>query len=278
MKGYEVDSAPFYTSHDGSVWALKGLSKTRGGLPVVVICNELTRARHPANLIEKLNEVLNLALRHAHEEDKTLWKIIEMQIDLKAAPKAFRLFRILKFNFPEEAKETRALPSDEELQIHLQRNSVSIFGRRSAYDDKPVGSDRHELYRFDPEPFYVNSDNSVRLFKGVTEDEVPVVCKRHEFLIGIPELQEKLAAAIDIALAQARVHHSHTCKIMAVKIAVTPKSYLIEHILEQLKRDVALEIEEHQKTNTPLSETALWKFLHQTASALETAHSKVNIT
>jgi len=138
-----------------------------------------------------------------------------------------------------------------------------------------------EDYILEPQPFFISQDNSVWLFKGISTARfgVPIVAKRHEFslLRDKGQFSERLNAALNAGLAQARVDHPHSCKIMEIRldISAAPNQYFVYHFLEALEKDLYQEVEQRKKRRNPCSEQEMWNFLEQTASALSFAHDKV---
>ena len=140
-----------------------------------------------------------------------------------------------------------------------------------------------EGYSLEPRPFYISEDNSVRLFKGfsLTRNTLPIVAKRHEFslLRDKGQLTERLNAAINAGLAQARVEHPNSCKVLEIclDLSEAPNEYYVYHILEALEKDLYQAVEQRKRRNCPYSEQEVWDFLKQTAGALSLAHEKVTI-
>lgn len=77
-------------------------------------------------------------------------------------------------------------------------------------------------YELDSLPFYVSEDGCVKLFKGCckSRQHLPIVAKCHEVhrLDGTLDFQIKLNSVINVGLAQARVEHQHSCKILEIRI------------------------------------------------------------
>lgn len=136
-------------------------------------------------------------------------------------------------------------------------------------------------YSLEPRPFYISDDNSVRLFKGfsLTRNRLPIVAKRHEFslLRDKGQLSERLNAAINAGLAQARVEHPNSCKVLEIclDLSEAPNQYYVYHVLEALETDLYQTVEQRKRQNSPYSEQEVWDFLKQTAGALSLAHEKV---
>ena len=138
-----------------------------------------------------------------------------------------------------------------------------------------------EDYRLEPQPFYISDDNSVWLFKGssTARNGAPIVAKRHEFLLlrDKDQFSKRLNEALNVGLAQARVDHPHSCKLLEIRLDISgaPEQYFVYHILEALKSNVWQEVEQRKKRPNPCSELEMWDFLEQTTSALSFAHDKV---
>jgi serine/threonine protein kinase len=136
-------------------------------------------------------------------------------------------------------------------------------------------------YSLEPRPFYISDDNSVRLFKGfsLTRNRLPIVAKCHEFslLRDKGQLSERLNAAINAGLAQARVEHPNSCKVLEIclDLSEAPNQYYVYHVLEALEKDLYQAVEQRKRRNSPYSEQEVWDFLKQTAGALSLAHEKV---
>lgn len=127
----------------------------------------------------------------------------------------------------------------------------------------------------------MSDDCSVKLFKGTSPSRygLPIVAKRHEvyFLENKPKFLSKLNSAISAGLAQARVDHAHSCKILDIVVDMDKKQsvYYVYHMLEGLQNDVGAELERRQEEKREFSEEELWSFLRQVGSALMYAHEKV---
>lgn len=138
-------------------------------------------------------------------------------------------------------------------------------------------------YELEERPFYENSYTAVRLYRGTSKSRnLPIVAKRHKFrTFEGPEMWEKLNAAMNAGLAQARVEHPHSCKIIAMHLdwsEAKKDTYHLYHILEALPGDMRKEIAKRKKENRVYSEVELWDFLVQASSALTFAHNKVSPT
>lgn len=86
---------------------------------------------------------------------------------------------------------------------------------------------------------------------------------------------------MNAGLAQARVEHPHSCKIIAMHLdwsEAKKDTYHLYHILEALPGDMRKEIAKRKKENRVYSEVELWDFLVQASSALTFAHNKVSPT
>ena len=138
-----------------------------------------------------------------------------------------------------------------------------------------------EDYRLEPQPFYISDDNSVWLFKGssTARNGAPIVAKRHEFLLlrDKDQFSQRLNEALNVGLAQARVDHPHSCKVLEICLDISgaPNQYFVYHILEALENNLWQEVKQRQKRPNRYSEQEMWNFLEQMASALSFAHDKV---
>lgn len=258
MEGYELDEMPFYTSPNGLVKAFKALSKERDYLPVTVISVKLLPATYQAKFVEKFDAILNSALQQVKEKEQNSFIILEVQISLKNAPGEYVIFHAidtLEMGPTEERIEEQSMPEGAELLQYLQVISDILVEDTELRTQ--VGN-----FELEEDPFYMNYDRSVRLYKAVSS---PIIVKRHEIytLLGLAILEKELANHINAGLAQARAFHSHTCKIigMHMNIDKAPKLYFLDHVLEALDRDVGKEIDDRKKRQEFLSEWELWSFL-----------------
>lgn len=273
MDGYEVGSAPFYASQDRSVLAYMGTSTKRSNLPIIAACSELTLDRYQASLAWKLNEVLNIGLELASEAEKRHLNILETLLDLRGAPQRYCLTHIL------HSSQVSSTEEDKEKGIAEREEELSDYFTRLTSEREGLGA--FEPYKLDSKPFYVNAN--VRFFQGISfaHNRAPIVAKLHDFSSFEGEkLGKKLGAAINAGLAEARLQHPHICKILALYLDTTaaPTGYSLYHILEPLKCDVGMEVEQRRRENRAIKEEDLWEFLRQTSSALAFAHSKVVLT
>jgi serine/threonine protein kinase len=138
-------------------------------------------------------------------------------------------------------------------------------------------------YELSSTPFFTNRNTSVRLFHGVSllRNSLPVVIKRHDlFLVDKRQFLEDFNQVMNAGMAQARAEHSHSCKILELRLdfETSENRFSLYHILEALDRDLQKEIETRRQANAPLAETDLRTFLAQTSSALANAHKKVTPT
>jgi len=82
-----------------------------------------------------------------------------------------------------------------------------------------------EDYSLEPQPFYISDDNSVWLYKGfsIARNGEPIVAKRHEFLFLRDKAQfsQRLNEALNVGLAQARVDHLHSCKVLEIRLDIS---------------------------------------------------------
>lgn len=140
-----------------------------------------------------------------------------------------------------------------------------------------------EDYALEERPFAGNSFTGVMLYRGISKsrNNLPIVAKRHKFTtLEGPEMSKRLNAAMNAGLAQARVDHQHSCKIIAMHLDVrkAPSTYYLYHILEGMEGDMRMEINQRKEENRPYNEVELWDFLVQVTSALAFAHKKVTNT
>lgn len=132
-------------------------------------------------------------------------------------------------------------------------------------------------YILESEPFFVNLDTHVSLFRGISlaRNSIPIIAKRHDFpFIQNPKSQESISQCINAALSQAKVQHPHTCDILEVYLTIQQSNCSVFHILEALDGSVGQDIENGRS----YTEVGLRKFLAQVSSALAYAHSKVRNT
>ena len=131
-------------------------------------------------------------------------------------------------------------------------------------------------YQLETDPFYVNIETSVALFKGFSlARNLPVVVKRHDFnLIQVKAVQVRMVQTFNAALAQAKVQHANACEILEVQMEIERTNCTIYHVLEALDTDLAHDIEARKKTERPYAEEELRQVLLQTANVLVSTHSK----
>lgn len=140
-----------------------------------------------------------------------------------------------------------------------------------------------EDYEVSPSPFFINRNSGVRLFHSTSLQRhgLPVVVKRHDlFLVDKPQFLEDFNHVLNAGLAQARVEHLNSCKILEIRLDcdVNENRYSLYHVLEALDRDLEREIDSRRQANFPLNEADFRTFLAQTSSALAFAHNKVSFT
>lgn len=277
MKSYEVNPTAFYSNSDGSVSAFQGLSTASAHQLVTIICNQLDQVTYQALLSKTLDALINFGLDSVRRENTC--RLEAMQIDLSNAPDRYNLLHILN-SFAEGGD--RMTLGDRELQKYLEETSLKLISASERVKEQrlPTWQEIAESYYTESDPFSMNVDRSVYLFKGVSADiGEPVIIKRHDLFQFRQdfELSNDLTAAINAGLEQARVQHSNTCKILALQFNTkeAPKRYVLDHVLEAVERDLGREIEERQRTHRGFSECELWSFLQQSASALVFAHGKV---
>ena len=259
----EGGQTTFYSSPDRSVVALYSLAAERPNHLVTVLRFELTRTTSLAHQLPALlNEVLSLGLEQARGEEQTGIQVLDTQVDLSQVPEKLTVSNIIDISNLSQ-KQEEAYKERLFLQTATKLNEV-VDGLESS---------ANERYRLDSEPFYSNENSVVRLFKGVTSTELPIVIKRHTF----PKTLEQLNKQINAGIVQARVQHAHVCRILAMHLEVRDpqRQYYLDHILEALERDVEMEIQNRVSSQRPFVEWDLWSFLAQTASALASAHTKV---
>ena len=262
MDGYQVDQAPFYTGPNSLVLAFKGLSRDRENRPVILVCHLLLHTTYQEQFPQVVDAVLNAGLEKAKAEGSSAIKVVEILVDLSAAPEQYTVLHIV------DITAGRA----EELRQYLD-TAVALVTR------KP--SPLTERYHVEKDPFYVSDNAAVSLFKGAFtgRDGLPIIVKRHKFytLQVQDNLPTEVARAINTAIVQARVEHPNNCRVLEMHLDTrkAPKRYCLNHILEALTRDVEMEIAQRIKDHRPLKDWELWDFLQQTASALAYAHAKV---
>jgi len=130
-------------------------------------------------------------------------------------------------------------------------------------------------YRLDPDPFAVNVNTHVSLFRGISlaRNNLPIVAKRHDFyFLQNSDSQKLISQCLNAALAQAKVQHLNACDILEVQLEVEKTNCVVYHILEGLEGSAGQDIEDGKKC----AERDVREFLLQTSSALEYAHRKVS--
>ena len=94
-------------------------------------------------------------------------------------------------------------------------------------------------YELTSAPFSVNPETLVKLFRGTSkQSRQPVVAKCHELLyaLGKAELTKQFTQVMNAGLAQARVDHPNSCKILELGLHVDMErgSFSVYHVLEAL--------------------------------------------
>ena len=275
MDGYQVEQVPFYISSDRSILAYNGLAIECQTRPITVIRHELTSAKYQAELPYMLDEVLGTGLDYVRKEQRTGFKVLEIQIDLSEASERYAvLFAFDTANCQTLVQEYRQMTI---AKLITAAERIEKY-RNSARERRP------ERFQIDLEPFYMSEDGSVQMFKAVstTHNGPSIVVKRHELfrVRDKARLQIKLNQAVNAGLAQAKAEHPHICSLLEIHLDAkdAPKRYCLDHVLEALDRDMAKEVEERQREHRPFNERELWSFLAQTASALSFIHAKVRET
>lgn len=129
-------------------------------------------------------------------------------------------------------------------------------------------------YQLELQPFYVNPDTEVSLFKGTSRsrNNLPIVSKRHEFhFIQTPQTQKSICQSLNAALAQAKVQHPNVCDVLEVQLEISGTNCTVYHILESLEGSAWQDITAGKRS----TEVEMRNVLYQTSSALACAHSKV---
>ncbi|MBV5279749.1 MAG: protein kinase family protein [Actinobacteria bacterium] len=259
MDGYQGDQVPFYTGPNSLVLAFKGLSRLRENRPVILVSHLLLHTTYQEQFPQVLDAVLNTGLEKVRTEGSSAC-LVEILVDLSAAPEQYTVLHVM---------DTTAGSTEAELRHYLEE-AVALVARKPA--------PRSERYQVDEDPFYISANATVRLFKG-TAERLPVIVKQHDFSVfqENDNWQSELTKAINTALAQVRVQHPNTCRVLELHLDVSraPKWYCLSHILEALDTDVGKEVAQRRKRQRPLSDWELWDFLQQTARALAYAHAKV---
>jgi serine/threonine protein kinase len=133
-------------------------------------------------------------------------------------------------------------------------------------------------YELPARPFFINRDTQTKLFQGISKKRnLPIVAKCHEIqYIGKAQFTEHFNLAMNAGMAQARVEHPNTCKILELCLDVDFEKGLfsVYHILEALEKDLGKEITERNTVDRVPSEAEAKNFLVQTAQALAYAHIK----
>jgi len=265
MEGYELDSGPYYANEDGSILAFKGTSTARDNLPILAISLELTSARYATDLPEMVDAALNIGLEQARDEGQRLWKILEMQVDVRGAPERYLVFHVLQW--ADGGYELLA----EELRKYLWWRALLLEARPDVATSREIA----KRYQLSSRELCSHSNTSVDFFRGA-RNGLPIEAKRYQFKESLTKMHPKLTVAINTALIQTQVQHPSICKVYALHLErkTDQTGYYLYHILEAMDRNVDMEIKRKDK-NRPLSSAALWDFLQQTAEALAYAHSKV---
>ena len=130
------------------------------------------------------------------------------------------------------------------------------------------------------EPFFFNRETQVKLYYGTSrKDGKPIVAKCHEIQYvkcSKAEFTKQFNKAMNTGLAQARIDHLHSCKILEIclDVDISKNIYFVYHILEALDKDLGKEIEERKRRQQIPRENEVQTFLAQTSAALAYAHSK----
>ena len=128
------------------------------------------------------------------------------------------------------------------------------------------------------EPFFRNPKTLVKVFRGKsTARDQPIVAKCHDIeLVSKPEFIEQMTRVMNAGLAQARVDHPHSCKILdfALDVDIERRIFSVYHVLEALPNDLEQDIKERKKHDRIPSEDEVKTFLLQAAQALAYAHEK----
>jgi serine/threonine protein kinase len=136
-----------------------------------------------------------------------------------------------------------------------------------------------EGYDIEPSPFFISGDHTVRLFHATSmlRKGLPVVIKRHDiYFLSKSDFLHDINRVVNAGLAQARVEHSHSCKILELNLDLDPaqNTYSVLHVLEALERDLSKDIEQRQRHNMSLDEGEIRRFLREMGEAVAFAHSK----
>ena len=256
MDGYQVDEAPFYTGPNGLVLAFRGLSKDNSNRLITVVSHLLLRTTYRTQFPQVIDAVLNKGLEKARVGGN-FCKIVEMQVDLSAAPEKYTVFHVMDTtaDLAEERKEGQETSGETELRRYIEE-AVELMAR------KPSGV--------------------AEVVKRVSHEGVPIIVKQHRFSVfrDNDRMQNELAKAINSAIVQAQVEHPNACKVLEMHLDVSkaPKQYYLSHILEALDRNLGKEIAQRREEQRLVSDGELWDFLRQVAGALAYAHSKVSYT
>lgn len=277
---YKVNQTLYCSSLDSSVKAFQAL-KFSNRSAAIIIYHELSSAAYKTLLPKTINTLLNFGLEQARSE--VPYKVIGMQIDLSNAPEKYSVLYVIPNNMSSEKRNT------ERTDVHVGKlreylNDISVkLATLSQMSENPSIMRDNEPYHREQRPFYVNKDETVKLFHGISKAYLGmhVVIKHHTYSIvpGIDsEKSKKLNLDINAGLVQARVEHPHICRILQMYLSTknAPRKYSLDHILEALSGDVWKEIEQRQKSYRPFSEREIWNIVKQISSALAYVHSKVN--
>ena len=134
-------------------------------------------------------------------------------------------------------------------------------------------------YELSARPFFVNRETHTKLYHGRSKKlNQQVVAKCHDIQYAKKaEFIEEFNLVMNAGMAQARVEHPNTCKILELCLNVVDFEqglFSLYHILEALEKDLSKEIEERKREGRVPSEAEVRGFLFQTAQALAYAHSK----
>ena len=135
-------------------------------------------------------------------------------------------------------------------------------------------------YELESAPFCTHSDLSSSLFRGVslTRNRLPVVVKRSDFShLNQKSTHQRLSQALNSALIQAKVQHSHTCDVLELHLEFDKNTCSLFQVWEALHTSLREDIDARRAKQQIYTEKELWTFLLQTSDALALAHSKVSL-
>ena len=106
-------------------------------------------------------------------------------------------------------------------------------------------------YELTSEPFFRNPATHVKVFRWKSKARnQPVVAKCHDIeLVSKPQFIEEMTRVMNAGLAQARVDHPHSCKILdfALDVDIERRIFSVYHVLEDLPNDLEQNIKERKK-------------------------------